>query len=100
MKPTSGNVGEFWWIRWRLTGEVSVARVTTVCWPPNTTDAAIHIGVQIPGRFESFPEEAGWFEWLGRAVPPEMSNTAPASNAIQKAAEKPVQVRPLEKLQA
>ena len=100
MKPTSGNVGEFWWIRWRLTGDVSVARVVACCWPPNTTSATIHIGVKIPGLLESFPEEVGGFEWLGPAVPPEMSNAVPASNAIQKMAEMPVQVRPLEKPQA
>ena len=92
MTPTAENAGEFWWIRWKLTGEVSVVLVATFCCPP-TSAGKLCVGALPPGQPQPILDDGIWFEWLGQAVSPEMSNVVPASNAIQKMAEMPVQVK-------
>ena len=92
MTPTVENAGEFWWVRWTLTGDVGVVCVATFCWPP-TSAGKLCVGALLPGQLQPILDDGTWFEWLGQAVPPKMSNAVPASNAIRTAAEMPVQVK-------
>lgn len=69
MTPTKENAGEFWWIDYG-DGTPDIVQIDVACIGGEERVIVRYVGWDIPS-FVSGMEDV---KWLGRAVPPEVSN--------------------------